>query len=308
MNFYLNIIQILSFVSLISSNVYLESNIDTPLIIKPIIYHLKLQNECHYVGLSYNLNNCYSLHKQGIFNEWTKVNKPISIQQVWTDGSKFMENQITLQLLHKYGKEKVKGGNYKNVKQINKIFSNKYKIGDDVLIPRQYCPFLEIQEIYVNHLYYVIAKVIDIDKYLLTYQYEIKKNINSTTYYTDRIPIRNLFNSNNFELDKIMKFRKSKWVQFIVQKFKNKQNIKNKITKINNTWFCKIQSKISVIKLTEIKYDKQLSFSGIIEGGKCMEEMEKVAILYKIYNQDFNIYNEKTENKDLFWQLLTLPF
>lgn len=97
---------------LITSLLYTNAGIDNPILVKPLVYHLKLEDECHYVGITYNLNQRYAQHLGGNGAKWTQLHKPIDVQQVWIDGSEELENKITLELIEKYGKEKVRGGKY----------------------------------------------------------------------------------------------------------------------------------------------------------------------------------------------------
>lgn len=97
---------------LITSLLYTNAGIDNPILVKPLVYHLKLEDECHYVGITYNLNQRYAQHLGGNGAKWTQLHKPIDVQKVWIDGSEELENKITLELIEKYGKEKVRGGKY----------------------------------------------------------------------------------------------------------------------------------------------------------------------------------------------------
>ena len=294
------LICIFLYFNFIVSTVYHVENKDyTPLTMNPMVYHLLLRDEHHYVGITYNLNQDYSFHINGQGNEWTTLYKPYSIKKIWTEGTIELVNKITLDLIYQYGKEKVRGGKYMDLHFINDEISDEYQLGDDVLIPREYCPFTEVNTLVVNHLHYIIATVIDVSKYLLTYQYIIEQNVNSTSFYTDRIAIKNIYKNKNIELDKIMKFRETEWVQSALHKLNVKQNYE--IIHIDSSWFCKYNN---IYKL--IEYDKTLSYSGISNGGKCINDIEKTAILYKIYNEDFRVYNKKNEYKDIFWQLFFL--
>ena len=96
-----------------------------------------------------------------------------------------------------------------------------------------------------------------------------------------------------------MKFRETGWVQSALSKLNLIQNYE--IIHIDTSWFCKYNNTYKLIE-----YDKSLSYSGISNGGKCINDIEKTAILYKIYNEDFRIYNKKNEYKDIFWQLFFL--
>lgn len=299
MLFYMNIFLYLTFIISVGISYQYEYSNFGPITINPMVYHFLLKDEHHYVGITYNLNQEYSLHSNGKGNDWTRQYSPISIEKVWSQGSTELVNKVTLDLIYLYGKEKVRGGKYMDFQVINNEINNEYRVGDEVLIPREYCPFTEVNTLVVNHLHYIIATVIDVNKYLLTYQYKIEETINSTSFYTDRIGINNLYKYQNMDLDKIMKFREINWVQSILKKMKFKQNYE--ILYIDKSWFCKYNK-----TYTLVEYDKSLSYSGIINAGKCTYEIEKIAILYKIYRGDFRIYNEKIENKEIFWQLLLL--
>lgn len=283
----------------VSTAYHVENKDYKPLIINPMVYHLLLVDNHHYVGITYNLNQDYTLHYNGQGNDWTKQYKPYSIEKIWTEGSIELVNKITLELIYQYGKEKVRGGKYMDLHFINNEINDEYQLGDEVLIPREYCPFTEVNTLVVNHLHYIIATVIDVTKYLLTYQYKIEQTVNSSSFYTDRIAIRDLYKNKNVELDKIMKFRETGWVQSALIKLNVIQNYE--IIQVDTTWFCKYNNTYK-----HIKYDKSLSYSGISNGGKCINDIEKTAILYKIYNEDFRIYNKKNEYKDIFWQLFFL--
>ena len=82
------------------------------LIIKPIVYVLELEDDCYYVGITYNLNLRLSQHWSGNGAKWTKLHKPISVILVEYPSSIERENVITKELIETYGKNKVKGGSY----------------------------------------------------------------------------------------------------------------------------------------------------------------------------------------------------
>ena len=140
-----------------------------------------------------------------------------------------------------------------DVEFIDNEINDDYHLGDDVLIPRQYCPFTEVNTVVVNHLHYIIATVIDVTKYLITYQYKIEQTVNSTSFYSDRIAINNLYKNKNIDLDKIMKFRETKWVQSALNKLNVIQSYE--IIHIDTSWFCKYNNTYKLIE-----YDKSLSY------------------------------------------------
>jgi predicted GIY-YIG superfamily endonuclease len=63
----------------------ISGNIDQSITIKPLVYHLKLEEDNHYVGITYNLNQRYAQHISGNGAKWTKLHKPISVEQVWIE-------------------------------------------------------------------------------------------------------------------------------------------------------------------------------------------------------------------------------
>ena len=79
------------------------------------VYHLELEDDCHYVESTYNLNQRYAQHLDKDGAKWTKIHKPTRIVQVWTDGTLELENKITLELIDRYGKDKVRGGKWTKV-------------------------------------------------------------------------------------------------------------------------------------------------------------------------------------------------
>ena len=83
-----------------------------PLPLHSCVYVLKLENENWYVGITYNLSTRMAQHWSGNGAKWTKLHKPISIEKVIYPASTEIENQTTLEYMERYGKEKVKGGNY----------------------------------------------------------------------------------------------------------------------------------------------------------------------------------------------------
>jgi predicted GIY-YIG superfamily endonuclease len=83
-----------------------------PLSVYACVYVLKLENENWYVGITYNLNLRMSQHWTQQGAGWTKLHKPISIEEVIYPASTEIENQKTLEYMERYGKEKVRGGKY----------------------------------------------------------------------------------------------------------------------------------------------------------------------------------------------------
>ena len=77
--------------------------------IQPFVYHLELEGEYHYVGMTKNLNQRWTQHTHGKGSKWTKLHKPIKIGGFWV-GSQELENNKTYELMDKYGIDKVRGG------------------------------------------------------------------------------------------------------------------------------------------------------------------------------------------------------
>jgi predicted GIY-YIG superfamily endonuclease len=82
------------------------------LCVHPCVYILKCEDDCWYVGITFNLNIRMSQHWSGEGAKWTRLHKPVSIDAVIYPASKEIEDQKTLELMEIYGKEKVRGGKY----------------------------------------------------------------------------------------------------------------------------------------------------------------------------------------------------
>lgn len=81
-------------------------------VMHPCVYVLQLEDDCWYVGMTYQLNFRMAQHWSGQGAIWTRLHKPIRIVDVLYPGGKQEENEKTLELRVKYGEDKVKGGNY----------------------------------------------------------------------------------------------------------------------------------------------------------------------------------------------------
>lgn len=87
-----------------------------------LVYILKLEDDCYYVGYSENLNRRLSQHFNGDGSKWTKLHKPVKLMGVMV-GGKSEETIETLRLMVIYGKDFVRGGSYtktemKNIKKL----------------------------------------------------------------------------------------------------------------------------------------------------------------------------------------------
>ena len=79
-----------------------------------IVYTLKLENDCFYVGYSENLNRRLFQHFNGEGSKWCKLHKPIELVNAQL-GGKAEESIETLRLMGIHGKDKVRGGGYTNI-------------------------------------------------------------------------------------------------------------------------------------------------------------------------------------------------
>lgn len=83
------------------------------LLVYPTIYVLNLEDDCYYVGITMDLNKRLSQHWSGKGAKWTMLHKPVSVEKIiFPVLDSKMENEITLEYMNKFGKEKVKGGSY----------------------------------------------------------------------------------------------------------------------------------------------------------------------------------------------------
>jgi len=84
-----------------------------PILILPILYVLKLDNDKYYIGITLNLNQRLSQHFSGDGSKWTKVHKPINVIEIQINNvDESLENKVTLEYMKKYGWENVRGGSY----------------------------------------------------------------------------------------------------------------------------------------------------------------------------------------------------
>lgn len=87
------------------------------------LYVLQLQNGKYYVGTTHNVKKRYEMHKNGNGAEWTKCYPPVKIlyqkQFAFCDPRKALheEDEKTVELMFKYGKDNVRGGKYVAVEQ-----------------------------------------------------------------------------------------------------------------------------------------------------------------------------------------------
>ena len=75
------------------------------------IYILKLIEGKYYIGKSINPTKRIKNHYLGKGSYWTKIYKPVSIETQFV-GNNWDEDNYTLQYMHKYGIDNVRGGSF----------------------------------------------------------------------------------------------------------------------------------------------------------------------------------------------------
>lgn len=82
------------------------------------LYALRLQNDCWYIGMSFNVKKRYTKHQKGKGAVWTKRYAPIEIYETRItecydqDSAAKLEDDMTIEYALKYGSDKVRGGGY----------------------------------------------------------------------------------------------------------------------------------------------------------------------------------------------------
>ena len=91
---------------------------DQAILVYPIVYVLKLEDDCWYVGMTHDMNRRISQHIAGSGSLWTRIHKVISVEKIYVlnHDEIDLENKITRELMNLYGEDKVKGGKYCSVK------------------------------------------------------------------------------------------------------------------------------------------------------------------------------------------------
>jgi hypothetical protein len=79
------------------------------------IYILKLKNNKYYIGKTFNVDNRYEQHLNGIGSSWTKKYKPLSILKKILSTSPFDEDKYVKEYMSKYGIDNVRGGSYTSI-------------------------------------------------------------------------------------------------------------------------------------------------------------------------------------------------
>ena len=82
-----------------------------PVIVRPLIYVLELEDDCYYVGITMNLNLRLAQHWAGNGSKWTGLHKPRRVVEIFVDDATLAkENEVTQLYKTKYGDDKVRGG------------------------------------------------------------------------------------------------------------------------------------------------------------------------------------------------------
>ena len=76
------------------------------------IYILKLKNNKYYIGKTNDIEKRYLEHMSGNGSLWTQINKPIKIEKVIPNASKYDEDRYVKEYMNKYGIDNVRGGTY----------------------------------------------------------------------------------------------------------------------------------------------------------------------------------------------------
>jgi predicted GIY-YIG superfamily endonuclease len=80
--------------------------------IYPIVYVLRCEDDTWYVGITYNFNIRMAQHWNNEGSRWTKLHKPLYIHEVIYPAKPEDEDKKTLELIERWGRDKVRGGNY----------------------------------------------------------------------------------------------------------------------------------------------------------------------------------------------------
>jgi hypothetical protein len=84
-----------------------------PVLTYPALYVLRLEDDCYYVGMSYNLNFRFGQHFSGVGAKWTRLHRPVEVVRViYPATEEGIENKVTLEYIDLYGADRVKGGSY----------------------------------------------------------------------------------------------------------------------------------------------------------------------------------------------------
>ena len=99
------------------------------------VYILKLESDIYYVGKTDNIERRYEEHLEGNGSVWTKLYKPIKIEEICLDVSPFEEDKKVKEYMSVYGIDNVRGGSYvsKELTQEEKyLLDRELKNGKDL--------------------------------------------------------------------------------------------------------------------------------------------------------------------------------
>jgi len=84
-----------------------------PILVAPIMYVLELEDDCFYIGITYNLNLRIAQHLSGSGAQWTKMHRPKKIVEVFYEGcTRQKEDEVTKKYVEIYGADCVRGGSW----------------------------------------------------------------------------------------------------------------------------------------------------------------------------------------------------
>ena len=100
------------------------------------LYVLKLEDDCWYIGMSYNPDKRFIQHSKGKGAKWTSVHPPIKIIEIKATGKYIqdqaarLEDDLTLEYALKYGSAYVRGGGFCQAKPIwpSMVVENEIKL------------------------------------------------------------------------------------------------------------------------------------------------------------------------------------
>jgi len=79
------------------------------IVVEPVVYVLKLENDKYYVGITYNFNLRYAQHECGAGAKWTRRHSPVSVLEIIPNASPELETVKTKEYMEKYGWQNVRG-------------------------------------------------------------------------------------------------------------------------------------------------------------------------------------------------------
>tara|TARA_Y100001954_G_C15807807_1_gene603585 strand:- start:1528 stop:2742 length:1215 start_codon:yes stop_codon:yes gene_type:complete len=200
------------------------------------LYVLSCENGNYYVGQTNNIEKRKELHEIGEGAKWTKLHKPIDLiksGRVLLGANKkgnvySQENALTINLINKYGAEKVRGGDFTKVnldthlkelsssfdlidgKYVSKLDSNQKK---GLICAESFLEFYDLEKSYFyivaledNHFYYSVKKGKNLLKEIkdLFHKNHSSKNIMSVKKPLNLIHLEELSaNSSQSEQDQV---------------------------------------------------------------------------------------------------------